>query len=534
MTTKYQHDSRTNNSVVDSYPADDSGIQLLSYTTRHNKPNTTENNVIHHREFGSPDEKKQFIPTYSDVVKLDPGLESVNKSRELYNTGQQELDQPPTDRYNIVFGIFLIHGVGILMPWNMFITAKSYFEDYKLNTPTSRDAVYRSEFMFYLGIVSQVSSAVVSCGNTFFQFGGKASTTRVAIALFSMVMIFIFTVILAMVDTSGIPLIFFGLTLASASLLNCCCGVYQNIIFGMAAILPMKYTNAIVLGSNLSGVFTSVINILSIAGSPNPRTAAVYYFIVVIIVLLVAFDCYFLLPLTKYYQYYMNKVHGSKDEDKKTLCGDYLHAFIDSCKTYLVVIKKIKLQLFGVWCTFCVSLMLFPAIQSNVKMVRQTFVNDNGTETKQTITFSEEFELKGYWTSIFTFLSCSLFACLGNLTSEWIQWPGPSRVWIPIVLRAFILIPVYLLCNYQPIGFERKFPVYIQNDVVFIIAGVVMAFTSGYYSSLTMMYGPKEVEPSMMGRAGMMMAFFLVLGITSGVNLSLLLQRLVTTKSEIG
>jgi hypothetical protein len=38
----------------------------------------------------------------------------------------------------------------------------------------------------------------------------------------------------------------------------------------------------------------------------------------------------------------------------------------------------------------------------------------------------------------------------------------------------------------------------------------------------------------MMGRAGMMMAFFLVLGITSGVNLSLLLQRLVTTKAEIG
>jgi hypothetical protein len=43
----------------------------------------------------------------------------------------------------------------------------------------------------------------------------------------------------------------------------------------------------------------------------------------------------------KYYQYFMNKVHGSKDEDKKMLCGDYLNAFIDSCKTYGVVIKKV-------------------------------------------------------------------------------------------------------------------------------------------------------------------------------------------------
>jgi len=32
----------------------------------------------------------------------------------------------------------------------------------------------------------------------------------------------------------------------------------------------------------------------------------------------------------------------------------------------------------------------------------------------------------------------------------------------------------------------------------------------------------------MMGRAGMMMAFFLVLGITAGVNLSLVVGRLVT------
>ena len=46
-----------------------------------------------------------------------------------------------------------------------------YFEDYKLKTPTSVDASYRTEFMFYLGIVSQVSNAVISFINTFFQFG---------------------------------------------------------------------------------------------------------------------------------------------------------------------------------------------------------------------------------------------------------------------------------------------------------------------------------------------------------------------------
>lgn len=36
-----------------------------------------------------------------------------------------ECFKPPKDKMRIVFFIFLIHGLGTLMPWNMFITAKS-------------------------------------------------------------------------------------------------------------------------------------------------------------------------------------------------------------------------------------------------------------------------------------------------------------------------------------------------------------------------------------------------------------------------
>jgi equilibrative nucleoside transporter 1/2/3 len=60
-------------------------------------------------------------------------------------------------------------------------------------------------------------------------------------------------------------------------------------------------------------------------------------------------------------------------------------------------------------------------------------------------------------------------------------------------------------------------PVLINNDYVYCIAGIIMAFTSGYYSSLTMMYAPRNVDPQHQGIAGMMAAFFLILGIFSGV-----------------
>lgn len=74
-------------------------------------------------------------------------------------------------------------------------------------------------------------------------------------------------------------------------------GVYQNTIFGMAAKLPGKYTGAVVLGSNISGTFTSVVGLLSSLMTSNIRMAAIYYFITALFILLVCFDTYFALPL---------------------------------------------------------------------------------------------------------------------------------------------------------------------------------------------------------------------------------------------
>lgn len=48
---------------------------------------------------------------------------------------------------------------------------------------------------------------------------------------------------------------------------------------------------------NISGAFTAIINLLSIAIAPNKRTAAIYYFITALFVLLACFDTYFALPL---------------------------------------------------------------------------------------------------------------------------------------------------------------------------------------------------------------------------------------------
>ncbi|OTF82775.1 hypothetical protein BLA29_009935 [Euroglyphus maynei] len=53
--------------------------------------------------------------------------------------------------------------------------------------------------------------------------------------------------------------------------------IYQNSFYGLGSRLPMKYTNAIVTGTNVCGTFTSLMNIATIALSPNKRIAAKYF-----------------------------------------------------------------------------------------------------------------------------------------------------------------------------------------------------------------------------------------------------------------
>jgi len=59
-----------------------------------------------------------------------------------------------------------------------------------------------------------------------------------------------------------------------------------------------------------------------------------------------------------------------------------------------------------------------------------------------------------------------------------------------VALRV-ILIPLFLICNYQPIGVTRTMPVLIENDYAFWTLGAILGLSSGYYSSVAMMYIPR-------------------------------------------
>ncbi|XP_015920528.1 equilibrative nucleoside transporter 3 [Parasteatoda tepidariorum] len=430
-----------------------------------------------------------------DPVRLAPCWESRHDD---FKTPIAE--NPPTDRFNLLFLILILHGVGTLMPWNMFITARSYFVDFKLKVnDTASTEEYREHFLSYLGVASQVPNVMCNALNIFVQFSGGSLTFRIIGSILIEIVIFIATIFLAMVDSSTWAGVFFYTTMASVVVINMANGIYQNSLYGLAAKLPMKYSMAIVLGSNTSGTFASLILILSIAASPNLRTAAIYYFITALFVLLACVDTYFALPLIKFYRYH-DRLSQKAVSESRTNSGrpPYWKIF---CKTWP--------QCFNVFMVFFVTLTIFPAIHAEIK---QLDVNFPISET--------------YFTPVTCYLCFNFFAMMGSLLPNWVKWPGPRFLWIPVILR-LLMIPYFMLCNYKP-G-RRVLPVLINNDWAYVGMGVALGLSSGYYSSLAMMYAPGCVSAEHAPIAGMMAALFLVVGIMCGVNFTFLVNWFVET-----
>ncbi|XP_074026240.1 equilibrative nucleoside transporter 1 isoform X1 [Leptinotarsa decemlineata] len=479
----------------------------MSYTRK--EFNANEKNGIRTYTFPGKEEVNERS-RLQQPVKLQPSWEENNLAEDELNFKSLTMDDAslqlntPPDRYHLVYITFLIHGIGVLMPWNMFITAIDYFTKYKLGkTYIGFVFPYAANFMQLLTFSAQVPSLLFSWMNIFVQMGGNL-TTRIVWSIGVEVVMFLITVIIAMCDTSAIPYGFFWITMICVVLINIANGIYQNTIFGMAAKLPGKYTGAVILGSNISGTFTALVSLFSSSITPNARMAAIYYFITSLFVLLICFDTYFALPLNRYYRHY--ELKEKKEIQKQRQVGRGAKERVP----YLYILKKCFPQLLNVFLVFFVTLAIFPAVHSGIKPYDKNF-----------------FIPEKYYTSITCFITFNVFAMIGSWLPSYFVWPGPKFLWIPVSLR-LLYIPFYLLCNYLVDGQVRILPVLISNDWVYWIVAVTMALSSGYFSSLGMMYTPRMVEERFATTAGMFAAAALVTGIFSGILTSFLWPWIIT------
>ena len=412
------------------------------------------------------------------------------------------------DSGNFIFLALVLHGIGILIPWNMVINSGNFYINYKLNVGSNVTSEahhmtwIRQNFYSIIGTSSQTPNLIVTALNIYFPAKGgyKGLTKRITVSMIVMIISLLLNITFALIDNKGWPLTWFFLQLSIFIVLYVANGVYQNCFYGIAGRLPMKYSNAVVIGSNVCGTLVSIMAIASHAISPNPLTEAVLYFSVATLIVIACFIVLFFHELSAFYCYYMERSEVAESALPKE----------NEEIPYRQIFWKISVMCFNIFFVFWVTLFVFPTVTGNV-------VPKDGVFTKDDKWFGQ----------IFNFLIFNVSAMIGNLVPEYLPWTNlpPNKVWIYVVAR-IIFIPFFFTCNYLPT--QRTLPV-VFGDIAFAIGIFFFGFTHGQGSSWAMMYAPGFVEPKHAGVAGMMAAFFLVMGLFAGVHTGFAAPLIVKT-----
>lgn len=173
---------------------------------------------------------------------------------------------------------------------------------------------------------------------------------------------------------------------------------------------------------------------------------------------------------------------------------------------YRYILRKSWVQLLNIILIYVSTFCTFPTIQAGILPV------GNLISVK-------------FFAPIFCFLFYNLFSTIGNFVAERVLLPKANGVIYCVLLR-FIFIPFFMLCNFLPD--KRVWPILINSDAIYALGAILVSFTNGYLSSLTMMYAPKCVPPAYASTAAMLASAAVIIGILIGVQCSMLLLYIIT------
>lgn len=164
------------------------------------------------------------------------------------------------------------------------------------------------------------------------------------------------------------------------------------------------------------------------------------------------------------------------------------------------ILKKTWVLGTCVFYVFFVSIMIFPAVSSGI----QSMNKDSGSPLATT-----------YFVPLTSFLLYNVADFCGRQVTAWLQVPGPtSRVLPFLVISRTVLVPLFMFCNYQPRYHLHN--VFFAHDLFPVVFICLLGISNGYLGTLPMIYGPKVVPRELAEPAGVVMSFFLTLGLAVG------------------
>lgn len=175
------------------------------------------------------------------------------------------------------------------------------------------------------------------------------------------------------------------------------------------------------------------------------------------------------------------------------------------------ILRKTWVLGLSVFYVFCVSIMVFPAVSSGIQSVHK----DSSSPWTTT-----------YFVPLTSFLLYNVADFCGRQATAWLQVPGPtSRVLPALVLCRSVLVPLLMFCNYQPRDHLKT--VLFTHDAYPVVFNCLLGLSNGYLGTLPMIYGPKVVPRELTEATGVVMSFFLTLGLAVGSAFSVLIVHCI-------
>lgn len=464
-----------------------------------------------------PSLNSSYIPAAPDnhQVSEDEESEDQGPTASLLpkrSSGPMAMHHSPKDSYNLVYIIFFLMGVSSLLPWNFFITAKSYWL-YKLsnNTQHNGNEEERSDlsdyFESYLAIASTVPSVLCLILN-YLLVNRLSANVRILSSLFIILLVFVVTTVLVKVDVSNYQVQFFVGTLVSVAVVSGASNLLCGSVFGISGHFPMRISQALISGQAMGGTLSAVASIVDLAVAKDVTDSALAYFLTADIFVLLCIVIYLLLPKLAYSRHYML---AATCTGQGVMSEEGAAASRAAVPPLQPILKKTWVLGLSVFYVFCISIMVFPAVSSGIQSVHK----DSSSPWTTT-----------YFVPLTSFLLYNVADFCGRQATAWLQVPGPtSRVLPTLVVCRTVMVPLLMLCNYQPRDHLRT--VLFTHDVYPVVFNCLLGLSNGYLGTLPMIYGPKVVPRELAEATGVVMSFFLTLGLAVGSAFSVLIVHCI-------
>ncbi|KAK2560587.1 Equilibrative nucleoside transporter 3 [Acropora cervicornis] len=378
----------------------------------------------------------------------------------------------PEDRFNIVYFILLLQGVGTLLPWNMFITAHSYFQEKLSGTP------WEHSFENYFAIAAMGPNLLMFFLNTLFKHKFSLQV-RMLTSVSFMTLCFILTTVLVLADSTN-------------------CKVWEaHLLLWLTFFLCLNFSRYYILphGQKKEIKFASIPDeqIERLANWEIPASKksgnyqhstlskSKYWYHKLLFLFCIGLDHEALLSVNANQQ----KVGVVRDAPQE------VGIVKNERPPFLFIFKK--LVLFG------------GNILINTLIVK--YINK-------------------YFVPVSCFLLFNVGDFVGRLMASFVQWPRRDGILLTVfcVIRT-VFLPLFVFCNALPR--KQKHLSYFTEDYYPMVFMGLFAISNGYLGSLCMMYGPTMVESKHAETAGAMMAFMLIIGLAFGAGFSFAVTEVI-------